>query len=89
MTALEQYQKMPKDIQNLISDYMAWAESVDDCFETIISLAPKKECSLTALLEAYGSYVHERLKIKEQLEERGINSAEAYRLGAAHMIARE
>lgn len=86
MTALERYNELPKDVRFLIDDYITWFESAEDCLETLISIAPNKECSVRALLEAYGNYQHQHLTIKEKLESMGISDAAAYQMGVAQLI---
>ncbi len=86
MTALERYNELPKDVQFLIDDYVTWFDSAEDCLETLISIAPNKECSIRALLEAYGNYQHQHLTIKEKLESMGISDAAAYQMGVAQLI---
>ena len=86
MTALERYNELPKDVQFLIDDYVTWFDSAEDCLETLISIAPNKECSIRALLEAYGNYQHQHLTIKEKLESMGISDAAAYQRGVAQLI---
>ena len=86
MTALERYNELPKDVQILIDDYVTWFDSAEDCLETLISIAPNKECSIRALLEAYGNYQHQHLTIKEKLESMGISDAAAYQMGVAQLI---
>ena len=86
MTALEIYNELPKDVQILIDDYITWFENAEDCFETLVSIAPNKECSIRALLEAYGNYQHQHLTIKEKLESMGISDAAAYQMGVAQLI---
>ena len=86
MTALERYNELPKDVQILIDDYITWFENAEDCFETLVSIAPNKECSIRALLEAYGNYQHQHLNIKEKLESMGISDAAASQMGVAQLI---
>lgn len=51
-----------------------------------MSIAPNKECSIRALLEAYGNYQHQHLTVKEKLEGMGISDAAAYQMGMAQLI---
>lgn len=86
MIALERYNELPKDVQLLIDDYITWFENAEDCFETLVSIAPNKECSIRALLEAYGKYQHQQLTVKEKLEALVIIDSEAYQLGMASLV---
>lgn len=88
MTALERYNELPKDVQFLIDDYMTWFDSAEDCLETLISIAPNKESSIRALLEAYGNCQHQYLTIKEKLEGIGISDSTAYQMGMACFLAK-
>ena len=81
MTPIEKYDALPNEIQLLIEEYAMNFEFAEECFQSMLSLCPKKECSISALAEAYADWKHHHLIAKEKLQEKGIDNDTAYMLG--------
>mgnify|MGYP001171217862 CR=1 FL=1 len=87
MTLLEQYNALPKNVQTLISDYVTYNEYIEDCRETLLQISPGKECSVTALVDAFALWKQEQLNLEEELEKHGISGDIAYSMGILSLQA--
>lgn len=70
-TFVKQYESLPHEVRNLIDEYdsnLGWAE---DCFSTLLSIYPPKECSIRALAEAYAEWYHYYKVVEEKLKALG------------------
>lgn len=84
MTFVEQYEASPYEVQNLVESYtlnLGWA---DDCFNTLLSVCPKKECSIRALAEAYAEWYHNQKLAEEKLKALGYSDASIFQLSAGY-----
>lgn len=86
MTFVEMYEAQPKEVQALIEAYASNFDWAQDCFDTLISICPQKECSIRALAEAYAEWYHQQAKAEEQLKELGYDDEAITRLGYGYQL---
>ena len=86
MTFVEMYEAQPKEVQALIEAYASNFNWAQDCFDTLLSLCPQKECSIRALAEAYAVWYHQQATAEDSLKELGYDDAAITQLGYGYQL---
>lgn len=76
MDCVKQYDSLPLDAQLLVEEYTVNLEFAEDCFDTLLSLVPKKEGSIRALAESYAFWKHNYLTALDQLKQQGLTDTQ-------------
>lgn len=84
MTLIEEYEAQPYDVRDLIESYTMNLRWAGDCFDTLLSICPEKECSIRALAEAYAEWHHQKEQAEEQLKELGYDDNAILKLSTGY-----
>lgn len=79
--AMMNYEELPNDLKLAVETYCIGEDAAGQCIEALIDLVPEKEAAITALAEAYGTWLHQMESARETLEARGMTDEDILRYG--------